>query len=191
LRWLRASEEQKLVKIKTSKKNFSQGERIEFSGEVFDESLTPISDAGIKIKISSQKNKYETDMQNVGPGLYEGSIVINETGDFNFSAEATKDDRVLGKDNGSFNIGEIDIEMVNPVMNYPLLNLLANDSGGEFYFPDDYFPILSKLKDLKINSFKEKMATSEITLWSDTWMLAIAIILFALEWFIRKRNGML
>ncbi len=31
LRWLRASEEQKLVKIKTSKKIFSQGERIEFS----------------------------------------------------------------------------------------------------------------------------------------------------------------
>ena len=53
LRWLRASEEQKLVKIKTSKKIFSQGERIEFSGEVFDESLNPISDAEIKIKISS------------------------------------------------------------------------------------------------------------------------------------------
>ena len=191
LRWLRAGEDQKLVKIKTSKKNFSQGERIEFSGEVFDESLAPISDAGIKIKISSQKNKYETDMQNVGPGLYEGSIIINETGDFSFSAEATTDSRVLGKDNGSFNIGEIDIELVNPVMNYPLLNLLAKESGGEFYFPEDYSPILNKLKELKINSSKEKVVTSEINLWSNTWMLIIAIILFALEWFIRKRSGML
>ncbi len=44
LRWLRASEEQKLVKIKTSKKIFSQGERIEFFGEVLDESLNPVSD---------------------------------------------------------------------------------------------------------------------------------------------------
>jgi hypothetical protein len=191
LRWLRAGEDQKLVKIKTSKKNFSQGERIEFSGEVFDESLTPISDAGIKIKISSQKNKYETDMQNVGPGLYEGSIIINETGDFSFSAEAMTDGRILGKDNGSFNIGEIDIEMINPVMNYPLLNLLASESGGDFYFPDDYSPLISKLKELKINSSKEKVVTSEITLWSDTWMLIIAILLFSLEWFIRKRNGML
>jgi hypothetical protein len=191
LRWLRAGEDQKLVKIKTSKKNFSQGERIEFSGEVFDESLNPISDAGIKIKISSQKNKYETDMQNVGPGLYEGSIIINETGDFNFSAEALTDSRVLGKDNGSFNIGEIDIEMINPVMNYSLLNLLASETGGEFFFPDDYSPLLNKLKELKINSSKEKVVTSEITLWSDTWMLIIAILLFALEWFIRKRNGML
>jgi hypothetical protein len=191
LRWLKAGEDQKLVRIKTSKKIFSQGERIEFTGEVFDESLTPVSDAGVKIIISSQKNKYETDMQNVGPGLYEGSILINETGDFSFSAEAMTDSRILGKDNGSFNIGEIDIEMVNPVMNYTFLNLMANDTGGEFYFPDDYSQLLNKLKELKINSSKEKVVTSEISLWSDTWMLVIAIFLFSLEWFIRKRNGML
>lgn len=191
LRWLKAGEDQKLVRIKTSKKNFSQGERIEFTGEVFDESLTPISDAGIKIIISSQKNKYETDMQNVGPGLYEGSILINETGDFSFSAEALTDGRILGKDNGSFNIGEIDIEMVNPVMNYAFLNLMANDTGGEFYLPDNYSLLLKKLKELKINSSKEKVVTSEISLWSDKWILIIAVLLFSLEWFIRKRNGML
>jgi hypothetical protein len=191
LRWLRASEDQKPVKIKTSKKIFSQGEKVEFIGEVFDESLNPISDAGIKIKISSNENKYETDMQNVGPGLYEGSININETGDYSFSAEAITDSRILGKDNGSFNIGGIDVEMINPVMNYPLLNLLANETGGEYYFPDDYSQLLNRLKELKINSSKEKIVTSEINLWSDTWMLMIAILLFSLEWFIRKRNGML
>ena len=191
LRWLRAGEDQKLVNVKTSKKNFSQGERIEFSAEVFDESLDPVSDAGIKIKISSEKNNYETDMQNVGSGLYEGSIVINEPGDFNFSAEATADNRLLGKDKGSFNVGEIDIEMVNPVMNYPFLSLLANETGGSFYFANDYSSLLNKLRELKINSSKEKVVTSEIALWSDTWMLIIAVLLFSFEWFIRKRNGML
>ncbi len=191
LRWLRAGEDQKLVNVKTSKKNFSQGERIEFTAEVFDESFNPVSDAGIKIKIFSEKNNYETDMQNVGSGLYEGSIIINEPGDFNFSAEAIAENRLLGKDNGSFNVGEIDIEMVNPVMNYSFLNLVANETGGEFFFTDDYSLLLNKLKELKINSSKEKIVTSEIALWSDTWMLIIAVLLFSLEWFIRKRNGML
>jgi hypothetical protein len=191
LRWLRASEEQKLVKIKTSKKIFSQGEQIEFIGEVVDESLNPVSDAEIKINISSGTNKFEADMQNVGSGLYEGSIVINETGDFKFSAQAESNGRKLGNDNGSFNIGEIDIEMINPVMNYSLLNLLANETGGEFYSTINYTPLLERLKNLKINSSKERIVTSEISLWSDTWMLIIAIFLFATEWFIRKRNGML
>ena len=191
LRWLRASEEQKLVKIKTSKKIFSQGERIEFSGEVLDESLNPVSDAEIKINISSDTNKFEADMQNVGSGLYEGSIVINEPGDFKFSAQAETNGHILGNDKGSFTIGEIDIEMINPVMNYSLLNLLANETGGEYYSPNNYSPLLERLKYLKINSSKERIVTSEISLWSDTWMLMIAIFLFAMEWFIRKRNGML
>ncbi|GIK61245.1 MAG: VWA domain-containing protein [Ignavibacteriota bacterium] len=191
LRWLRTGVDQKLVRVNTSKKNYSQGERVEFTAEVFDESLNPVSDAGIKIKITSQKNNYETDMQNIGSGLYEGSIIINETGDFKYSAEAVVNNHLLGKDEGSFNIGEIDIEMANPVMNYSLLNLMANESGGEFFFANDYSSLLNKLKELKINSSKEKIVTSEIALWSDTWLLVIAVLLFSFEWFLRKRNGML
>lgn len=191
LRWLRTGVDQKLVRVNTSKKNYSQGERVEFTAEVFDESLNPVSDAGIKIKITSQKNNYETDMQNNGSGLYEGSIIINETGDFKYSAEAVVNNRLLGKDEGSFNIGVIDIEMANPVMNYSLLNLMANESGGEFFFANDYSSLLNKLRELKINSSKEKIVTSEIALWSDTWLLVIAILLFSFEWFLRKRNGML
>lgn len=191
LRWLRTGVDQKLVRVNTSKKNYSQGERVEFTAEVFDESLNPVSDAGIKIKITSQKNNYETDMQNNGSGLYEGSIIINETGDFKYSAEAVVNNRLLGKDEGSFNIGEIDIEMANPVMNYSLLNLMANESGGEFFFANDYSSLLNKLRELKINSSKEKIVTSEIALWSDTWLLIIAVLLFSFEWFLRKRNGML
>ena len=191
LRWLKANEEQKLVSVKTTKKNFSQGERIEFYGEVFDESLNPVSKAELKINISSGSNQYELEMQNVGPGLYEGSTVLNEAGDFSYSAVANAESRVLGKDQGSFNIGEIDIEMIDPVMNYSLLSLLANETGGEFYFADNYETLFSKLNDLKINSSKEKIVTSEINLWSNSWMLVIAILFFAAEWFIRKRNGML
>jgi len=191
LRWLRTGVDQKLVRVNTSKKNYSQGERVEFTAEVFDESLNPVSDAGIKIKITSQKNNYETDMQNNGSGLYEGSIIINETGDFKYSAEAVVNNHLLGKDEGSFNIGEIDIEMANPVMNYSLLNLMANESGGEFFFANDYSSLLNKLRELKINSSKEKIVTSEIALWSDTWLLVIAVLLFSFEWFLRKRNGML
>ena len=191
LRWLRAGEEQKLVSIKSSKKNYSQGERIEFSAQVADESLNPVSDAEIKIKIRSDKNEYETDMQNVGPGLYEGSIIINEPGDFRFTGEAYEDGILLGKDNGNFNIGEIDLEMINPTMNYSLLNLLAHDSGGKFYTPDNYKPVIQKINRLNKVSSKEKIVKSEITLWSDKWILIIAILLFSLEWFIRKRTGML
>ena len=81
--------------------------------------------------------------------------------------------------------------MIIPVMNYSLLNLISSETGGEFYNVDNYSALLEKLNYLKINSTKEKIVTSEISLWSETWMLVIAILLFAIEWFIRKRSGML
>jgi hypothetical protein len=35
------------------------------------------------------------------------------------------------------------------------------------------------------------MEVSDINLWSNEWLLMIAIFLFGLEWFLRKRSGML
>jgi hypothetical protein len=40
-------------------------------------------------------------------------------------------------------------------------------------------------------SLRDKIVTSDITLWSDEWLMVIAIFLFSLEWFLRKRAGML
>jgi len=191
VRWLNAAEEQKPVIIKTSKKNYSQGERVEFSGNVFDESLNPVSDAEINIKISSGKNSYETSLQNIGAGIYEGTIVLNEAGNYNFNATVLREGTKLGEDKGVFNVGEIDLEMINPVMNYNLLNLIANETNGKFYTPGNYKEIFNRINELTKNSGKEKITTSEINLWSDEWLLVIAIILFSLEWFLRKRIGML
>ncbi len=191
LRWLKADEEQRLVTIKTSKKNYSQGERIEFTAQVFDEALNPVSNSEIKIKINSNKNEYEAVMQSVGSGLYEGSILINETGDFKYSADVFAENKLLGRDDGNFNIGEVDLEMINPVMNYALLSLMAKETNGKFFTPENYSSLFNTLKELNKFSSREKIITSEITLWSDTWMLIFAIILFSIEWFIRKRSGML
>jgi hypothetical protein len=191
VRWLNANVEKKRVNIKTSKKNYSQGERIDFSAQVFDESLNPVSGAGVKVKITSDKNSYETDLQVVSTGIYESTITINETGDFTFSGEAALNGNLLGDDNGIFNIGEIDLEMIDPVMNYNLLNLISEESGGEFYSPNNFTDVLQRIDEINRLSTKEKINTSEFKLWSNEWLLVIAIFLFSFEWFLRKRIGLL
>jgi len=51
--------------------------------------------------------------------------------------------------------------------------------------------ILKDIKDLK--NFKEKIVNkrNDIALMNYPWLLALALAAFALEWIIRKRNGML
>ncbi len=191
VRWLNAADEQRRVKINTSKKNYSQGERVEFSAQVLDESLNPVSDAEIKVKISSNKNTYETELQIVGNGIYDGNIALNETSDYAYTGEAVREGVKLGEDRGSFNIGEIDLEMIDPLMNYNLLNLIANETGGKFYSIGNYSEVLGQIDELNKSFTKEKVITSEIKLWSSEWMLILAILFFSLEWFIRKRMGLL
>ena len=191
VKWLSSKENQKQVTIKTSKKIFSPGESVEFSGQVYDESFNPISEAGVNIKITHGSESFNVTMNSIGNGLYEGSFEAGKSGDFKFSGEALQDGKIIGKDSGNFNIGEVDVELLNPVMNYELLKSLASVTGGEYFSSSEYeklFPILNRLSK---SAVKEKTEISEINLWSSEWLLAIVIFLLGFEWFFRKRFGML
>lgn len=97
----------------------------------------------------------------------------------------------MGEDRGSFNVGDVEIELMDARMNYEFLNLLASQTKGKYFNPDQYQQLLSYLNQINISASKEKLITSEIRLWSDEWLLIIVILFFAAEWFVRKRAGML
>jgi hypothetical protein len=191
LKWLHINESQKQVNIKTNKKNFSVGETVEFTAQVYDESFNPVSDAQVKVKIRSEKNNYEVELSSIGNGLYEGTMNYTEAGDFYFEGESFQNGNLLGTDKGSFNFGELDVEMINPRMNYELLMQIAEQTSGKYFSKADYQNLFRELNRLTEISAKEKIINSEISLWSNEWMLIIPILLFAIEWFIRKREGML
>jgi hypothetical protein len=190
-RWLNSPADQKKVKIKTSKKIYSSDEMVEFSAQVYDESFNPVNDAEVKIKINGKDSEDELTLNSIGGGLYEGSLFFQRNGDYFFTGKASVGGKLLGEDKGSFNIGDVDVEMIDTRMNYEFLNLLANQTKGKYFNPDSYHDLLDMLKDINTKSSKEKMITSELRLWSDEWLLIIVILLFAAEWFIRKRAGML
>jgi len=191
VKWLIASDTDKRVNIKSIKRNYSIGESVEFTAQVYDEALNPVSDAEVKLNISSASDKYELDLQSIGNGLYEGQIRLNDKGDYKFTGLVTLEDEIIGRDNGRFNVGELDIEMINPRMDFQFLNLLANETKGEFAFANDYEKLINKIRSINANSRKDKIITSDVTLWSYEWLMAIVILLFSLEWFLRKRAGML
>ena len=191
VKWLNTKDEQKFVSIKTVKKIYSPGENIDFTAQVYDQSYNPVSDAEVNIKIKSGSENFNVTMNSLGNGLYEGTLETNKTGDYSYSGSALQYGNKLGTDSGNFNVGEVNIERINPRMNYEFLKSLSTQTGGEFFTYSNYnqlFPVLERISD---NSSKEKIETSEVNLWSNEWLLAVAILLFGLEWFLRKRFGML
>lgn len=191
VRWLNLSDEFKKVKIAPVKRVFASGEDVEFLARIYDDAMNPIINADVKLTVSDNQERFEINLSSVGSGLYEGKLQIRKPGDYSFSGEAFINGNILGEDKGIFNIGDIDIEMINPRMDFEFLNLLAQETGGEFYNPDEVDNLISALNKISSGSVKEKIITSEISLWSSEWLLFLIILLLALEWFIRKRSGML
>ena len=190
-RWLNAPDDQKKVRITTSKKIYSSGEKVEFSAQVYDESFNPVNDALLKLSIYRTGSKDELILNSVGGGLYDGSFLLSKNGDYNYDGIASINGKSLGKDKGSFNIGDVEIELVDARMNFEFLYLLASQTKGKYFDPKRYAELLDNLKNLNTNFSKDKIITSEIRLWSDEWLLIMIILLFAAEWFLRKRSGML
>ncbi|MFO7526637.1 MAG: hypothetical protein R6W68_14385, partial [Ignavibacteriaceae bacterium] len=191
VRWLNVSDEFKKVKINPVKKIFASGEDIEFSARVFDDAMNPVTNSEVTVTVSNQQDKFEMNLNSVGSGLYEGRMQLLNPGDYVFSGAARLNGNILGEDNGIFNIGEMDIEMLNPGMDYEFLNLLAEETGGKYFQPDQVDKLIDELNNLSSKAAKEKFVTSEIKLWSSEWLLFLTIIVFGMEWFIRKRSGML
>lgn len=190
-KWLTIDQINKNVRIKTSKKFYYTGEKVEFLGQVYDASYNPIENAQIKVKITSLSQTKEITLQPLGNGRYTSLVDGLAEGDYSFNGECFVNNQKLGSDNGRFSVGETAIEYSNYTMNIALLRSLAERTGGKFYLPNETANLLSDIQNNP--SFKEKPLTArtEIPIWNSPFLLVIAILLFAIEWFLRKRYGMI
>jgi hypothetical protein len=191
VKWLMSFKEQRQVAIKTTKKLYAQGEPVEFSAEVYDASYNPVTDAEVRIRINHNKSTDEIILNSIGSGLYEGTYQTSQAGDFSYTGTAFRNNKALGTDKGSFNIGEIDIEQLNPTMDYEFLSSLANNTGGKFFYYPEMNELYPVLKNIQQSTSKEKTSVNELRLWSNEWLLILIIVLLGIEWFIRKQSGML
>jgi hypothetical protein len=190
LQWLGASEKEKTIKIKSVKKFYATGETVEFTGQVYDASLNPVDNASVKVTVTGNGNKRELSLASSGNGLYSGSIAGLKEGDYYYSGVAQASN-AKGSDNGRFTIGAESIEYQQLQMNASLLHAMADRSGGKFYTVDNVKNFINDLKKNPRFAITSTVEKSEIQLWNMVWLLTAALCSFAIEWFLRKRNGLL
>lgn len=191
VKWLNTKDDQKQFDVKTSKRVYALGEPVEFTAQVYDEAFNPVTDADVSITIKSGDIDAEISLNALGSGLYEGLFQTMNRGDFNYNAVASLNGRMIGSDAGKFSIDDLDIELLNPSMDKEFLMTLANKTNGKYLHYSDYKNLFEILNNEIKETSKEQITKSEISLWSNEWLLIIVIFLLSLEWFLRKRAGML
>lgn len=191
IRWLSLKDKAKQLIIKPSKELYNVGERIEFVAQVYDASYQTVDNAIVDLQVATESETLNIVLSPIGSGRYFGAIESLPAGDHTFSGTAKLGNNVLGKDDGRFSVGETPAEYMNLRMNASLLRNIAYLSGGKFYTVDNVVNLLDDIKNHKNYKARPVTERSEFTLWSQPWLMIIALLLLSVEWFIRKRSGML
>ncbi len=191
VRWLTTREDEKRVRVRTSKEQFTTQEVVDFTAQVYDENYRPIENAQVVATIRHDGRTHELRLDPIGNGQYEGSLEGLGEGDYKYSAQVTVNGNTIGEDRGSFSIGNINVEFLETRMNKPLLEQIAARTGGKYYDPSAIASLPNDIASLHNFQPRERIFSDEMQVWSSYWTLAIIVALFGLEWFLRKRNGLL
>lgn len=190
-RWLSSAEERKLLTLKPVKKLFSENESVEISAELLDESLAALEGEEIKLVIYSPEVRREYIMNELGRGLYETVTDQLPPGDYKYKATVDRNGRPYAADSGRINIGEIDFERSNLTADANFLSALAFYSGGKFFNGGDYNQVFAEYTRLDLKKAPVKSTVDEHRIWSNIYILMFIVLLLSIEWFMRKRAGML
>jgi hypothetical protein len=193
-RWLLTHDDQKRVRIAPTRKIYDAGENIEFSGQIYDESFIPVDGALVTVKVSGANlsSPIQLTLEPLSNGRYSAKLPQGlAAGDYVYTGDAKTSTKVIGSDGGRFNVGDYSPEFAEPRMRSDILRGLAERTGGKFYTPETASALM---KDIQSNpnfhakKLEEKSDYEGRNLWQ---LLALAVMFFSTEWFIRKRSGML
>ncbi|MBK6678767.1 MAG: hypothetical protein IPG53_01480 [Ignavibacteriales bacterium] len=164
---------------------------MEFVAELYTESFDPLSDGEVSVTLNSPQGKTSFSLSSTGSGIYQGIYKPETPGDYTFTGVATLDGKVIATDGGNFNTGDINIELLNPYTDAGFLRNLSSITGGEFYYYTNYLKLFDDLTQFNKESSVEIKTTETHNLWNNPWLLIIIVLLLSLEWFFRKREGMM
>ena len=193
VRWLATRDQDSRLKVDLSKELYSQGEPVEFTGEIYNENFQPIENADLHVSVRTFSGEQVTAfaLQSVGSGRYEGRYAGMNEGEYIFRAASLINGDTLATSSGRFSVGEQSVEFAETKLNKPLLQQIATKSGGNYADASQFGPLVQQILSRPDMRPQEKIHSSEFELWNLPQYLSIIILLFASEWFLRKRWGML
>lgn len=190
-KWLAVKEIDKQFVIKTNKREYASGEEVQFNSQLYDNSYNPLDEAEIKVFINSDKDKRELILTPLSNGQYKTNLKGLPAGTYSYKAIANYKNNKIAEETGIFNIGDIPLEFLKTNTNQALLREIAEKSGGKYFHINSINSIKDILKqDLDFSSIP-LFSKNDINFKDNLWLLIVPILLFSIEWIIRKRKGLL
>jgi hypothetical protein len=174
----------------TTRHIYRAGENVVVEAELYDDNYEPVNTPDVTLELYGQTpvSAPTTFTFNRTAGGYSLPLGTLEPGHYAYTATTT----LAGKRHtasGNFIVEDVNLEQANHVADHALLNTIAQTTGAQMLYPDqfDQLPqLLAQRDDLKSVVYAHTRYTELLNL---PLILILLIILLAAEWTLRKLKG--
>lgn len=191
IKWLTSLDDKRRFKVETHKRIYTGNEPVIVKGQAYDDSYNPMGGVEIKFTLIAEdgiENEYY--LTESSQGQYSLEIGRLQEGNYRYTAIGKKGDTKIGEDKGIFTIGKYNTEHLQLRANIELMKQIALRSGGEFVLARNMGELPEKIRripNLKpIIDYKRERNN----FLKYPWLLGLLLALLAIEWIVRKWNGL-
>jgi uncharacterized membrane protein len=171
------------------------GEKVALKLKVLKDDFTPTRQASVQLRVISAEGEPTLVAASADSeeGEYSGEFIPTKEGTYRVEAEASLAGKALGKDRTSFTAAFSYGESDDGRPRFDLLKQIAESSKGEYFSIDDWNQktldkIAAKLESVAPSQIIEQRQTR---LWSNLWPFGIILVLLSVEWWMRRKWGLI
>lgn len=177
------------VRVAVSPERAAPGAAVTIVATVSDETYLKVNNGQVMARVKEPSGTERTVPLEwaVGKdGEYRGTFITREKGRHDVTVEAVRAGKTLGRGTAHLQAADLDAEFFGAEMRKPLLERIAEETGGRFYTPATVASLPSDL------GYSGGGATVQETkpLWDMPALFLAIVALVSAEWAYRKRRGL-
>jgi uncharacterized membrane protein len=178
------------VSIHLASRRFAPGERVEFELNARSPQNEPIADADYKVEVVAPPKGQRSQPVIVRQGE-QSTGVFRETeaaGDYTIEVTASKKGQLIGTTHARFSVMSQDMELDNASADPDSMETLARATGGHLVAPENLTKLIKELTSSTAQHEVEQITRE--TLWDGLPIFVAFAVLLTVEWFLRKKWGL-
>lgn len=186
--YLAIKSDKRKFRITQQKKIFNENESVLLEGELYNDLYELVNDPDVSLSITNEAGEQFPFQFSRTPQGYSLNAGAFPTGNYTYSASTLYNGNPY-QAVGQFSVRPIDIELQRTAADHSLLYQMAEQSGGDLFYPADWEALanaISQREDVK-PLLRDKYSTEAII--NLKWLFFVVLFLLAVEWFVRKYNG--
>lgn len=176
------------VWVKVVPRTYSPGANVNLTFGARSADGSPLDDADYQVEVTAPdgQNTKLTPRKSAGENTAEFAQTALP-GDYWVRVSARRKDVSVGFDASTrFIVDARDLELDYPSADYEFLKEISSMTGGQSVKPEEVDALLDRLNESKTNLTR----VQTITLWDNWGLLLVFVTLMTIEWFLRKKRGL-